>query len=352
MGRVGAADAVEVGLGGGGLAAHAPVDHGDLNQDPHLVAGLERAAAELILVERRQFIPLFAGGVRLGEVVEGVGLAGGERQHLLLGGDGAGGRAELAGGGGGQAEPGRDAIVLVLGLGEDERLDPRHALPVAGGAVGDLGERGGAAVSLVDGERLLDVLERVEQGVGAAVTVGDVGGAGVERALERALARGGLREVALHQVAPLGALGLVVLERLLGGRIVLADLGEPRVRGARLVRVDQLVLVDARQLGLHRPLHGAPAGERDLQLEQPRHRGPLAPLLVAPTRHPEQPLHLGVGHAGIRCGHRLRQIVPGRFVLGIVLQPPEGNPNCLDAHHHPGHPRVIRGVPLSADGRV
>ncbi len=127
------------------------------------------------------------------------------------------------------------------------------------------------------------------------------------------------------QVAPLGALGLVVLDRLLGGGVVGADLAEPSVRREGLLGIDELVLVDACELGLHRRLDRATAGERDLELEQPRHGSPLAPLLVAPARHAEEPLHLGVGHAEVRSGDRFGQLVPGRFVLRIVLQPPEGH---------------------------
>ncbi len=200
MRGLGAADAIEVGLGRGGLAAHAPVHHGDLHEEAYLVAALERAAAELVLVEGGELVPLLGGGVRLGEEAQGVRLAGDDRQHLLVGGDGAVLIAELPRCGAPEAEAGGDAVVLLRGavatLGQDERLDARHVLPVAGGGVRDLGEGGGAPVLGVDGEGLLDVLEGLGAGARAAVAVGDVGGAGVERALELALARGGLGEAA------------------------------------------------------------------------------------------------------------------------------------------------------------
>src|SRR5262249_9114418 len=162
------------------------------------------------------------------------GLAGREREHLLVGRDGAGRGCELLGSGAGETEAGGDAFILLLGVGDDQRLHPGHALPVARGAVGDLRERGRAAGLAVGRPRLLHVLEGLGDGVLATVAVGDVGCAGVERALERALAGGGFREVARDQVAPLGALGLVVVDGLLGGGIVFADVAQAMVGRERL----------------------------------------------------------------------------------------------------------------------
>src|SRR6185437_13806851 len=111
--RLEAADAVEVGLGRRGLAAHAPVDHRDLDEGADLLRGLEAARAELILVERDELVPRLRGGVRLREEGEGVGVARREREHLLVRGRRAGRVAEPPRGRVREAQPARDAILLL-----------------------------------------------------------------------------------------------------------------------------------------------------------------------------------------------------------------------------------------------
>jgi hypothetical protein len=194
----------------------------------------------------------------------------------------------------GAPEPEASGDQLVLGgaFGDDVRLDPGHVLPVAFMRVHELREGCRALVRAVELEGVLEVLDDDGPRLGTAVAVGDVGRHGVERAPEGFVAALGFGQVAVDEIPPPLPLCLVVLDCFRGGRIVGEDLEQALVSGDGLVGVDELLLVDAGQLGLHRGLHRSAGRERDLELEQARDRAPFAPLRMPSARRTKEPLDL------------------------------------------------------------
>jgi hypothetical protein len=342
--------------------AHAPVHHGDLEQDALLGVAAQRGGGlELIFVEGDQVVPVLGLGVGLGQEGERVGLPWGEVEDLLVGGHRAGRVLQAARLDARRLEAGGDAIFLGGALREDE---PQHG----GEPLWRRGKRGfgvrGAAPDLgVEGDGSLGELgDLVPIDVGAAVPQRHVGGADEQHRAQRVLGRPvGLRDVALVELLPLRPLLLIGLEEDLRSRrqrLLGHQLDEPLVGRASAAGVEQLLVADARELRLHRGLLAI--GERQLHLEEPRDGEPLALLLEFCARLLEDAQQLNTWLSGRRDD--LGQLFPCGLAAWVVLQAAKNHTDRVNGHRHPSRigsaaarrgdqaPRARRGHALHEPG--
>ena len=335
--RVRAPQALEPGLGRGGVAAHARVHHRDLEDHARLFAGADASAAELILVQGDEVVPLLLVGEVLREEAHRVALARPEIEHALVGRHRSRLCCEPVGRRATEPQQGRDAVLLAGRVVGQKLRDARDVFPRAVGAVHALEQHRCAHVARVGGERRLEPRHDLGSGcgVGARVPVGEVGGRSEARALGRRVAGPGRLGVELaHALLPGGGCGVEARERAARVGVVGACGEEGLVGGPGPREVAELLVEHARELPLHREADGRAGGERDLELEHPRDGVPLAPQLVASARRFEQRFTLLERQpAGGR--RRVGQLGPSVFAIGLLLEPAESSPDVLRAHRLP-----------------
>ncbi len=357
--RIELAQALEPRLRRVGPAALAPVHHANLEDRARLlVLAAQGAGRELALVEGDEVLPHLVGREVIGQEGRGLRVAGRDVEHALVRRGGAVVGPELLREGAREAQPPGDLLVLLRGLAREALEGDGHVVPAAAVAEHALEEHLGAPVLRIElegvAEERHDAIDRLPLAVQLPVVNGrcrridrsapvpedHLGGAHEERAAEGGVAGAlGLLDVAVEEVAPLGALRVRALEGVRRVRVVRVAGEDALVGAARAHVVHQLFVEDARELHHEGALARRVARGEELDLEHPSNRVVLpAPLVRAPR---------GLEEARELVGAHLRlaldvspEPLPRLGAVGVVLQQPEGALDRLRAHPSPGGCRL------------